>query len=78
MTQTIHLPASEESRIRMGEPRKTYDVGSTSTAEKMKVPISKVQLGLVPLPNVKAATEKVDARSNIRHKPDRDLVKIPT
>jgi hypothetical protein len=60
-----------------GEPRKTCNVGSKTRAEKMKVPMSKVQLGMVPLSNVQAATAKVDARRNIRHLPDRNLVIIP-
>jgi hypothetical protein len=74
--QTVHLPASEESRVRMREPRRTCDVPSTSTAEKMKFSTSKVQEERMPLPDVKALIVKFDTRSSIRPKPDGNPVKI--
>jgi hypothetical protein len=58
MKQMIHHPLSKQSPVRMRAPSKTYPVASTSTAKKRKVRISKVRVGLVPLPNVKAVTAK--------------------
>jgi hypothetical protein len=56
--QKIHLPESKQSRVRWRELRKICDVASMSIAGKMDVPIRKVRVALVPLPNVKAVTER--------------------
>jgi hypothetical protein len=76
MKQKIQLPASKQSLVRMREPGNPCDVATTSTADRIKVPTSKIPVGLVPLPNVKAVTAKVATRSNIRHKPHGDHVTI--
>jgi hypothetical protein len=72
MKQMICHLASKQSPIRMREPRKTHPVASMPRAEKMKAPVSKVWVGLVPLPNAKNVTAKSDTRSNMRHKPGGD------
>jgi hypothetical protein len=67
MKQTVHLPEIKQSRVRLREPRKICDIPSMSTADKMKVSISKVRVALVPLPNVKAVTAKINKYSK-QHK----------
>jgi hypothetical protein len=47
------------------EEHSICDVASKSTAEKTKIPICKIRVGLVPLRNVKAVTHKVNTRRNI-------------
>jgi hypothetical protein len=66
--------ASKQTTFRLREPRKTCPVASMFTAKK-KVPTSNIQAGLVPLPNVKAVTARLDTWS-IRHKPGGDHIKI--
>jgi hypothetical protein len=44
MKQTVCLPESKKSRVRMKKDTKTCDAASSSTANKMKVPISKVRV----------------------------------
>jgi hypothetical protein len=66
MKQTLCHPGSKQSPVRMREPRKTYRLASTSTAEKTKAPINKVRVGMVPLPDAKAVTAKLVTRSNMR------------
>jgi hypothetical protein len=78
MKQAVHLPESRQSRVRMREPMNICIVATTSTADRMNDAISKVRTGLVPLPNIKAETAKVNTLRNIRHKPDGDRLKIYT
>jgi hypothetical protein len=78
MKQNVHFPESKQSRVRMREHMNTCDVATTSTAVRMKVPISMVRMGLVPLPNVNALRAKVDTLRSIRHKLDGDHVKTYT
>jgi hypothetical protein len=46
--RTAHLSASKQPGVRMRQPRKPCNVASMSTAQKMKVAISEVQVGLMP------------------------------
>jgi hypothetical protein len=63
MKQKLHLPEIKQSRVRLRKPRKICDIASTSTADKIKVSISKVRVALVPLPNEKAVTAKINKYS---------------
>jgi hypothetical protein len=58
MNKRVNLPAAKQSLVRMREPTKTCDEESASTSKKTNVPNTKVHVGLVPLPNVMAVTDK--------------------
>jgi hypothetical protein len=59
--QVIVDPASVASPLKMATPRKNCTVASKSTGEKKKeAPISKVSVGLAPITQLTALTDKLD------------------
>lgn len=75
--QMVGDPASMESPVKMTTPRKSYIVASNTAAEKKKkVPIIKIHVCLVPLPNVKAVTSNIGSCDNVCYQPSGSGVKI--
>jgi hypothetical protein len=68
--ETVGDPASMESPVKMGRPRRNCIVASKNTSEKEKnVPVNKVRAALALPPNLKAVRAKVMFRSNTIRRP---------
>jgi hypothetical protein len=69
--QMVGDPASMETLVNMRTLRKSYTV-----QKKKKVPISKIPVISVPLPNVKAVRSKIGCRDNVGYKHGGSHVKL--
>jgi hypothetical protein len=69
-------PTSVESHVGMGRPRKYCLAATKVTDEKENVSVSKKQVVMRPLPNIKAVKPKVVTWRNSNYRPSESSVKI--